>query len=230
VKLSMDGFLVINKPLHYSSMDVIRVLRKLTGVKKIGHAGTLDPLATGVLLVCVGRPATKYINLLMNTEKEYVAEINLSAFSETDDAEGVIKKVEVKKECSEDEIKECLQHFVGIIEQVPPVYSAVKVRGQSAYKRVRRGEKVELKSKKVTIKAIELLSYQWPILKIKVICGKGVYIRSLAHDIGKCLNTGGYLSSLERTRIGKYAITDAIDLKQLQENSDLIAKKMISIE
>ena len=121
----MDGFLVINKPLHYTSMDVIRVLRKLSGIRKIGHAGTLDPLATGVLLVCIGK-ATKKVPELMDTEKEYIAEIDLSAVSETDDLEGELTYITIEKEPSLDEIKECLEKFTGVIDQVPPKYSAVK--------------------------------------------------------------------------------------------------------
>jgi len=225
----MDGFLIINKPLHYSSMDVIRVLRKLSGIKKIGHAGTLDPLATGVLLVCLGRQATKQVNKLMDMEKEYVAEINLTAFSETDDAQGPLKKIGKEHIPTEEEIKKCLTEFTGIIEQIPPYYSAVKIKGEAAYKKARRGEKVELKAKKVTIKSIELLSFEWPILKIRVICSKGFYIRSIARDICTCLDTGGYLDSLTRTRMGDYSLEQAVDLKQLQENRDLIANKLINI-
>jgi len=224
----MDGFLVINKPLHYTSMDVIRVLRKLSGIRKIGHAGTLDPLATGVLLVCIGK-ATKKVPELMDTEKEYIAEIDLSAVSETDDLEGELTYITIEKEPSLDEIKECLETFTGVIDQVPPKYSAVKILGQPAYKRARRGEEVKIEARKVTIKSIELLSHEWPILKIKVICSKGVYIRSLARDVGSCLHTGGHLYSLVRSRVGDYTLDQAISLVDLKENSELIAQKIIMI-
>ena len=222
----MDGFLIIDKPLHYSSMDVIRILRKLTGIRKIGHAGTLDPLATGVLLVCIGKAATKQIDKLMDMEKEYVAEINLLAFSETDDAEGPLCAVDVKEIPIEDAVKKCLSQFIGVIEQMPPVYSAVKIQGESAYKKVRRGEEVVLKAKEVTIKSIELLAYEWPLLKIRVTCSKGVYIRSLAHDIGTYLKTGGYLTGLMRTRIGDYEYKQAISLKELQEHPEIIPQSI----
>lgn len=225
-----SGFLIINKPLYYSSMDVIRVLRKLTGIKKIGHAGTLDPLATGVLLVCIGRSATKHIDRLMNMEKEYIAEIDLSSISETDDAEGPLKEMNVEIVPSEEEIKKCLQQFIGTIEQAPPCYSAIKIDGVRAYKKARRGEVVELKVRNVFVKSIDLLSYLWPVLKIKVTCGKGVYIRSLARDIGKCLKTGGYLKSLIRSRIGFYPIENALELKTLQENNKLIDEKLAKID
>ncbi|HBR70874.1 TPA: tRNA pseudouridine(55) synthase TruB [Candidatus Dependentiae bacterium] len=224
-----SGFLIINKPLHYSSMDVIRVLRKLTGIKKIGHAGTLDPLATGVLLVCIGRATTKHIDSLMNMEKEYIAEIDLTAFSETDDAEGPLQECDVKNIPSENEIIACLHKFIGLIEQIPPRYSAMKIQGVRAYKKVRSGEIFELEARMVEIKSIDLLSYQWPVLKIKVTCGKGVYIRSLARDIGNCLHTGGYLKSLIRSRIGEYRLENALELKFLQENTNLIEEKLSKI-
>ena len=222
----MNGLLIVNKSLYYTSMDVIRILRKLTGVKKIGHAGTLDPLATGVLLVCIGKEATKKIDQFMNMEKEYTAEINLSSFSETDDSEGPLINVGVKVAPSLDEINNCLRKFVGEIEQVPPKYSAIKVNGKSAYKRARQGEHVQLKSRTVFIKKIELLSYEWPLLKVQVVCGKGVYIRSLARNIGECLQTGGYVKSLIRTRIGQFNLLQAIGLEVLAKNPELIKEEI----
>jgi len=229
VKEDLSGMLVIDKPLSFSSMDVIRVLRRLTGIKKIGHAGTLDPLATGVLLVCIGRAATKQIDQLMNTEKEYIAEVNLTAFSETDDAEGPLHEVCVETIPFEADIKKCLQSFIGLIEQVPPQYSAIKVNCVRSYKKARKGKFVELKPRKIEIKSIDILSYSWPLLKIKVTCGKGVYIRSLARDVGETLGVGGYISALRRTRVGFYDEQQAIALTDLQDEKLLIEDKIVSI-
>ncbi|MBT3456276.1 tRNA pseudouridine(55) synthase TruB [bacterium] len=226
----MNGLLVINKPLNYTSMDMIRVMRRVTKIKKIGHAGTLDPLATGVLLVCIGK-ATKKIELLMGQEKEYVAEVNFSAFSETDDAQGPLNLVEVNSIPTEADIKEGLSKFIGEIEQTPPKYSAIKIKGRPAYELARKGQAVEMKSRKVFIKSIDIISYVWPTLKINVICGKGVYIRSLARNLGEKLGVGGYLSSLERTRIGQYKVEGAIDIDQLKSDNalEVVSDKLISI-
>lgn len=220
----MNGLLVINKPLTYSSMDIIRILRRITGIKKIGHAGTLDPLATGVLLVCIGK-ATKKIETLMNTSKEYLAEIDLTAFSETDDAEGKLTLVEVNKIPTVKEITETITSFVGNISQIPPKYSAIKIQGQPAYKKVLRGEEFEIKPRIIQIYAIEIISYEWPKLTLNVKCGRGTYIRTLARDIGTKLNTGGYLTGLIRTGVGSYKIDQAIDFNILSiiKESDIIA-------
>ncbi|MDR3646856.1 MAG: tRNA pseudouridine(55) synthase TruB [Candidatus Babeliales bacterium] len=220
----MNGLLIINKPLTYSSMDIIRILRRLTGIKKIGHAGTLDPLATGVLLVCIGK-ATKKIESLMDTNKEYIAELNLNAFSETDDAEGKLTLVEAIKIPTLQDITEVIKNFIGDISQIPPKYSAIKIQGQPAYKKVLRGETFEIQPRIIKIYNIEILSYNWPILKIKVNCGRGTYIRTLARDIGNKLNTGGYLTGLIRTAVGDYTIDKSIDFNMLCliKESDIIS-------
>ena len=212
----MNGLLIINKPKYYSSMDVIRKLRRITGIKKIGHAGTLDPLATGVLLVCIGT-ATKKINLLMDKSKEYIAEIDFTCFSETDDAEGQLTHIEIKNKPTNFDIELILKDFIGDIYQTPPKYSALKIQGLPAYKRAINGEEFTMKPRLISINSIDLISYAWPKLKIKVHCGKGTYIRSLARDIGTKLNTGGYLTSLIRTAIGEYQLTAALDLTTLSE-------------
>lgn len=220
----MNGLVIINKSLSYSSMDAIRILRRITGIKKIGHAGTLDPLATGVLLVCIGK-ATKKIEGLMDTTKEYIAEINLTAFSETDDAQGPITSVEISSIPSFEQVKEIIKSFEGEISQTPPKYSAIKIGGQPAYKRVLQGHEFVILPRLVCIYSIKIIAYQWPVLNIKVNCGRGTYIRSLAKDIGKKLDTGGYLTALARTAVGKYKIDQALDLKTLKElkESDIIA-------
>ncbi len=210
----MNGLLNINKPLTWTSMDVIRKLRRITGIRKIGHAGTLDPLATGVLLVCIGK-ATKKINDLMTTKKEYIANIDLSAFSNTEDREGELTPVDVQKIPSLEDVQKVMLTFIGNIEQTPPLYSAIKIGGKPAYKWAREGKKVPISSRTVTIDSIDLLKYSYPMLQIKIQCGKGTYIRSLARDIGKKLNTGGYLTDLIRTQVGTYKLDTAIDIASI---------------
>ena len=203
-----------------TSHDVVDQLRKIFGVKKIGHAGTLDPLATGVLVIGVGREATKKLAIEVQKEKEYLAEITLGVTSTTDDEEGIKTKSTSlkngdKKPPTLTEVKAVTSKFIGQIKQTPPVYSAVKIKGQEAYKRVRKGEKVELNPREVKIKAIEILNYQWPKLELKIITGPGVYIRAIARDVGEALNVGGYLSGLTRTRVGEFTLADAYQLSDL---------------
>lgn len=203
------GIYPILKPKGITSFDVIFRLRKQTGIKKIGHAGTLDPLASGVLVVAIGREYTKKLQQLTGLDKEYEAQITLGKVSTTDDDEGEKIQCIVQHQPNSDEVKQAISIFVGQINQTPPVFSAIKVNGTPAHRRVRRGQTVELQPRKVEIFDIKFLSYQWPVLSIKVHCGKGVYIRSLARDIGAKLKVGGYLSGLVRTRVGEYGIEDA---------------------
>ena len=210
MKLTSD-LLIINKPVGCTSMDVIRAVRRLTGIKKVGNAGTLDPLATGILLVCTGKN-TKNISKLTDLPKTYQAIVNLSAFSETDDAEGLIAPVNIVKIPTLDQIKATLENFLGEIEQLPPKYSAIKINGERAYNLARQGKEPELKVRKITITAINLLAYNWPTLEIEVLCSKGTYIRSLARDLGLKLNTGGYLQQLTRTAIGQYTLVQAQEI------------------
>ncbi len=206
----LNGLLVIDKPLGRSSASICAEIRRRTGGAKVGHAGTLDPLATGVLLLCLGR-ATKIVPALMATSKRYRAELDLSAFSTTDDFEGERTVVEVAAPVREEAVREALLGFVGEIEQRPPVYSAVHVEGERAYQRARRGESDERPpARRVTIHGIELLDYAWPRLTIEVHCGKGVYIRSLARDLGERLGTGGMLTGLRRTAVGQFTIEQAV--------------------
>ncbi|MEI6288739.1 MAG: tRNA pseudouridine(55) synthase TruB [bacterium] len=209
----------VYKPKGPSSYWAVSQIKKMSGIKKVGHAGTLDPLASGVLVIAVGREATKKIAESVQKEKEYIAEIELGATSETDDGEGPIiktpkhKNIKTKKAMgrpSMQDIQMILKNFVGEIDQVPPIYSAIKIAGQRAYKVARQGQKPEMKSRKVLIKEIEILDYVWPILKIKVVTGPGVYIRSLARDIGDALGCGAYMKELERTRVGEFTKEDCI--------------------
>ena len=212
----MNKTFIINKPLEWTSMDVIAKMRNILGMKKIGHAGTLDPLATGVLIVCTGT-MTKKINEFMDMKKEYEAEIDLTAFSHTDDAQGPLHPVEVTKAPTMQEIETVLATFIGTTTQIPPKFSAIKINGKRAYKKAHNKEEFIMPPRQVTIYDISIISYQWPKLSITVSCAKGTYIRSLARDIGKKLQTGGYLSGLIRTSIGQYTIQDAITLEQLAE-------------
>lgn len=209
VEKELKGIFGVWKPKGPSSYDVIREIKKRTTEKRIGHAGTLDPRASGVLVIAVGREATKKIADEVAKEKEYVTSIRLGAESTTDDGEGVKTEVRPIKKPSLGWIKEALKEFEGEIMQVPPVYSALKVQGKTAYERTRAGEKIELAARKVLIKNIGFISFKWPYLKIRVTTGPGVYIRSLARDIGRRLKTGGYMSSLERTRVGDFSKKDA---------------------
>lgn len=209
----LPGIYPIFKPKGITSHDVIYQARRLSGIKRVGHAGTLDPLASGVLIVAVGRDFTKQLDKLMKTTKEYVADVTLGKTSTTDDEEGEKTEFEVKTVPSVDEVKKVLSHWVGEVNQVPPIYSAIKIKGRPAHRRVRQGETVELQPRTVEIFSIELVSYNWPLLQIKVTCAKGVYIRSLARDIGKELEVGGYMSGLQRTRVGEYDIDQCLRLE-----------------
>jgi tRNA pseudouridine55 synthase len=206
----LNGLLVIDKPLGWSSADVCRFVRRRTGGAKVGHGGTLDPLATGVLVVCLGR-ATKSIDGIVGAEKDYRAAIDLSAFTTTDDAEGERTEVAVDEPPATDAIRRALDEgFAGEIEQRPPAFSAVKIGGRRAYKLARAGEAVEPEPKRVVIHETRVERYDWPALDLFVRCGKGVYIRSIARDLGVALGTGGSLTGLVRTRVGAYRLADAV--------------------
>lgn len=194
----------VYKPKGPTSHDIVDKVRKLTGEKTVGHAGTLDPLASGILVVGVGREATKRLHEAVGAEKEYIADIIFGAESTTDDAEGEKTPIVSTAEPSEAQIKAALQNFKGEIMQLPPQYSALKVGGKTAYSLARKGKVAPLEPRKVLIKEIEILEYRWPHLKIRVITGPGVYIRALARDLGRTLKVGGYLSDLERTRVGEF--------------------------
>jgi tRNA pseudouridine55 synthase len=221
----------IFKPKKITSHDVVNEVRKATGEKRVGHAGTLDPFATGVLVVGIGRESTKKLgDISKNTEKEYITTLELGKTSSTGDIEGVIKEVSLDvvhppkgyvrhpqvESLSFSQIIKVLETFTGKIKQKPHKYSAVKINGEPAYKKARRGEDFEIPEKEVEIKEIELLEYNYPYLKIRVVCGGGTYIRSLAEDIGKKLGTGAYLTELTRVRVGEYKIEDSKTLKELE--------------
>lgn len=204
-------FLIIDKPKGITSFDVIRKLRKITSIRKIGHAGTLDPLATGVLILAFGK-TTKRLKYLIGLDKEYEAAIKFGAVSDTYDREGKIEEMEEVEKPDEKQIKEVLRNFTGKIKQMPPKYSALKVNGKKACDVMRKGGDIELKPRNIEIYKIDFLDYKWPILKIRVSCSTGTYIRSLAHDIGQKLGCGAYLNELRRTKVGKFTLDQAIGL------------------
>lgn len=212
----------INKPYAWTSFQIVNKVRyhlsRKYGIKrfKVGHAGTLDPLASGVLLLCTGK-ATKRIEELQAHTKEYVAEITLGATTPSFDMEHPVDATYPYEHITREMVEETLQKFVGDIDQRPPLFSACKVDGKRAYDLARKGSDLELAAKRIRIDAIELLDYDLPRIKIKVTCGKGTYIRSLARDIGEALQSGGYLSDLVRTRIGEYNLERCITPESFQE-------------
>ncbi len=212
------GFLFINKPKGLTSHDVIDKLRVLTKIKKIGHAGTLDPFATGLLIVGVGRRATKKLSKFLHQEKEYEATLKLGFVSTTFDPEGEIS-FKSKKRPTLKEIEKILTKFKGKIKQIPPIFSAKKIKGKKLYEFARRGIKIKPKPSEVEIYKIKIVDYHYPFLKLKINCSPGTYIRSLASDIGRALSTGAYLLDLKRTKIGKINLKEAIDLEKLNSEN-----------
>lgn len=227
----LHGLLVIDKPAGWTSMDVVRKVRnaasKGRGKQKVGHAGTLDPLATGVLVLCFGR-ATRLVDRLMGQTKVYETTIDLGAFTASDDAEMPRQEVTVPTPPTLEQIDAALAAQTGLIEQVPPDFSAVHVGGRRAYQAARKGEAVELSAKQVRIDAIDRLGYDWPRLDLRITCGKGTYIRSIARDLGGLLGTGGHLTMLRRTAIGSYTAQRAHALSRFDDGLD--AADLIDIE
>lgn len=210
----LHGLLVVDKPVGWSSMDVVRRVRRAAGGVKCGHAGTLDPLATGVVVCCLGR-ATRCVPEVMRLTKVYEAHVDLSAFTATDDLEGQRVEVEVASPPGRETVEAAVQRFVGEVEQTPPAFSAVHVQGRRAYELARKGREVALAPRKVRIDRIELLEYRWPVAVLRVVCGKGTYIRSLARDLGRTLGTGGHLARLRRLAVGEYDLSMAVDAQRL---------------
>jgi len=211
----------INKPLGLTSFDVVNYIKKSTSIKKVGHAGTLDPMATGVLIVGVGRDSTKKLHFITSEGKEYIADIVLGAETDTLDREGKILKINNKnKRLTLKELLEVVKSFEGEIEQFPPLFSAIHYKGKRLYKIAASNsqEKIKIPSRIVNIKKIELISHSleaplFPKIKIKVTCSKGTYIRSLARDIGDALKTKAFLGSLVRTKVGNYKLEDSLSLE-----------------
>lgn len=231
----MDGIIVINKPIGCTSYNIVYRVKKIFK-EKVGHTGTLDPLATGVLPILIGK-GTKLSNYLMEHDKEYIATLKLGKKTDTLDAEGeVIEEREVDDNIfNKDKIDEVLNKFIGKIEQIPPLYSAIKVNGKKLYEYARNGQNVEVKPRQVEIYKINLLNIdkEQKEIKFKVNCSKGTYIRTLCLDIAEKLGSIGYMSSLQRTRVGRFKIKDAITIDELEkneQNNEFLNKNLISIE
>lgn len=214
--------LPLYKPYGWTSFQVVSKVRYLLsrhhGVKrfKVGHAGTLDPLATGVLLLCTGK-ATKRIEELQNHTKEYIADLMLGATTASYDMEHPVNATFSHEHITQEMVQQTLSKFIGTIEQRPPLFSACKVEGQRAYRLARDGSDMQLAPKKINIEEIELLKCELPVITIRVVCGKGTYIRSLARDIGEALGSGAHLTALARTRIGEYKLEDCINPETFNE-------------
>lgn len=215
-EVPLSGILSVDKPPGMTSHDVVDALRRITGQRKVGHAGTLDPMATGVLLVCLGQ-ATRVAEYLMAGQKLYRATIVLGATTDTHDADGQITSDGGRTDFSRTEIEAALASFMGRIEQVPPMFSAIKQGGQPLYKLARKGKTVERKPRQVKIEAIELLEWTSPALIVEVACSPGTYIRSLARDVGNQLGCGAYLAGLVRLGSGQFTLAEAVSLERLEE-------------
>lgn len=208
---------LVDKESGWTSFDVVAKLRSLTKIKKIGHAGTLDPLATGLLIVCLGK-ATKQIEQFQGQSKRYEAVIKLGATTRTDDAEAPEENITETEAITAESITAATEQFIGEIEQIPPIFSAIKVDGQPLYKSARKGKTVEPRPRLVQIYGIAVRNITLPYIQLDVHCGKGTYIRSLARDIGALLGCGGYLHSLRRTAIGDYNVSDAVMISDVREH------------
>lgn len=217
----MFGFLNIYKPKGMTSHDVVAVMRRITKIKQIGHTGTLDPFAEGVLPICIGK-ATRLIEYL-DDDKEYLATVQFGSATTTYDLEGEVTSTSDKK-VTEDELLAALQLFSGEIYQLPPIYSAIKVKGKKLYEYARKGEDVEIQPRKVTIEKLELKNFNFDTqtAELLIACSKGTYIRSIAHDLGQNLNAGGHLIKLIRTKAGKFTVDKSVELDDINVSENLI--------
>jgi tRNA pseudouridine55 synthase len=209
--------LLINKPLYWTSFDAVRKIRNLIGIKKVGHAGTLDPLATGLLIICTGK-FTKKINEYMAQEKEYTGTFTIGAVTPTYDLESKPENFKSIENISKKKIQDVIRRFVGDIKQVPPAHSAIKVQGRRVYELARKGKTVNLEPREVFIKEFEAGEINLPKVHFRVVCSTGTYIRSLANDFGKQLDCGAYLSSLCRTRIGEFKLEEALSIEEFEKS------------
>lgn len=207
----------INKPAGITSHTVVNKLRRFYGIKKIGHAGTLDPFATGVLILLVGRDSTKRSQELMKQNKIYITKLKLGYISDTYDKEGIIQEYNIQKIPTRVEIDQIVASFVGEISQIPPMYSAIKINGRKMYELARKGEHIDIPARNVTITSIDILEYTYPYLTLDISCSSGTYIRSLGYDIGIKLGTGAYLTQLERRKSGEYSIDNCYNLDTLPD-------------
>jgi tRNA pseudouridine55 synthase len=219
--------LLVNKPMEWTSFDAVKKIRNLIRIKKVGHAGTLDPLATGLLIICTGK-FTKRINEYMAQEKEYTGTFTLGSTTPTYDLESVPVNFRDTSSITEENIFNATKQFIGEIMQVPPAHSAIKIDGKRVYELARQGIEVKIEPRKITIKEFEITKIEMPDVSFKVVCTTGTYIRSLANDFGAALGCGAYLSSLCRTRIGDHKLTDAKTMTEWEEEIKKIKMQMDS--
>jgi len=223
----MNGFLLIDKPKGITSFDVIREVRRSSGVKKVGHAGTLDPLATGLLIVAIGE-ATKLLEYFIGCGKEYEVVGKFGYRSDSFDADGEVEEVDTGMKVDKKQIEDVVKaDFMGDIVQIPPKYSALKIGGKKAYELAREGIEVEMKGRNVKISAYDLLDFSWPEVSFRVKCSTGTYIRSLINDLGEKLGCGGYVKELRRTIVGNFGIDRSCKLDDLSKN---IEQEVVSLE
>ncbi|MHA7101283.1 tRNA pseudouridine(55) synthase TruB [Roseivirga pacifica] len=206
--------LLVDKPLEWTSFDIVKKIRNAVRIKKVGHAGTLDPLATGLLIVCTGKK-TKSIEGFMADEKEYTGTFTIGKTTPTYDLESDVENEKDFSHITTEDLDKARAPFTGTFDQVPPIYSAIKVKGTRLYELARRGEDIKLKPRPVTISEFEITKVDLPEVHFRVVCSKGTYIRSLAHDYGKALGVGAHLSALRRTRIGTFKVEDAYTIEKL---------------
>lgn len=216
IKNAISGALVVDKPVGMTSHDVVQAIRNGTGLRRAGHTGTLDPRASGVLVILVG-PAVRLSEYVSASDKRYQAIIRLGGSTDTFDAEGMVTPTKDPVTVTEAEFETALKTFVGEIEQTPPPYSAVKVQGRKAYEMAREGEAVDLAPRKITVHHLEVLEWTPPEVVIDVHCSSGTYVRSLANDLGVMLGSGAYLVGLRRTKSGRFSLRDSVPLRKLQE-------------
>jgi len=213
--METDRVLLVNKPLRWTSFDVVRKLRYKLKIKKIGHAGTLDPLATGLLILCTGK-MTKRIDEYQAQEKEYTGRFVIGQTTPSNDLETEVSAPADISHITKEQIHEATKQFIGVIDQVPPMHSAIFVDGKRAYELARKGKQVDLKSRQVTITEFEITAIELPSVSFRVVCSKGTYIRSLARDFGQALGVGAYLAELCRTRIGAFRLEDAKKVEEIE--------------
>ena len=221
-KFQEGEVLLVDKPLYWTSFQLVNKLRWLVKTQlkikkiKVGHAGTLDPLATGLMIICTGKK-TKEIDQYQAAEKEYIATIKLGATTPSYDGETVENYFYGTQHINDDLIQKTILTFLGNIQQYPPIFSAIKVGGKKLYESARKGVEVEIKARSISIKELEILNIDMPYVQFRVTCSKGTYIRSLAFDIGKALNSGAWLYKLQRTKIGVYSVENAIHIQDFEE-------------
>lgn len=211
---NQDRILLINKPLRWTSFDVVNKLRYILKMKKIGHAGTLDPLATGLLIICTGK-MTKRIEEFMGQEKEYTGTLVLGQTTPSHDLETEISEAKDVSHITVESISEAAKTFTGKLSQIPPIHSAIKIGGKRAYAFARKGKELELKPREVEVTEFEIIAYKQPEVTFRIVCSKGTYIRSLVRDLGDSLGVGAYLSQLCRTRIGPYKLSDSLRVEEV---------------